>query len=1227
MIKTTGKSKKSTSKKRNFKISPLIPIIALIEVIVLVVITSYAWYFVQASKVIGSGTISVAADSGLDIDFQYSNVDDYINIWNYVGQDFKFEPATSLDGRNIYFPTSGTFNNDETEKIIFRDGTVNDINSKYLSIDFELTNTSGTDQHVYLNNNSFFTVKKDNTRQESRALRLAFYQNDGNSGNVGSSLLRSNSASDGGNISTDSEGADSNAFTVYFDNDYNNTNWGAVYAYYWNSHDNTNSPALTSWPGTEMARVSGKVYSLTIDNPTITSGGQTYLKYDRVIFNNNHNQQTATINLTSAENGKIFNKSHSGSSQGSAYQEDTVYFLKPSGWNSDANNDGIADVYCHAWTTSGNTHSYTTWPGDRMTYVGSGIYSYTYNNNNTGGFLFDDGSGGGTHQTADVTIDANTPGSVYYCDGQVDGDGKYLVQRYTGNKYADMHYNTIYLFNTFGWDKPYATVSTSAGNDASVTDTEIAMVALSGNMYYCTVPEIFSYVYFHKKGSTSSTNRTIKAAIDDQRVFRPNSTLQGVGYAFDTFFSYSKYIKEEGYPVISPGVSAGFQRPYSPVITIGAESGLAEDIVPAYSNSIDNYILGSGTPLFTLKANHMVSLSMIMWLEGTDEACVGDLYPANTIDFKLEFSTLYYEEVQGATEERIVNPGDSASYTYRFYDKTREIWTANRQSTESGVTVAPVMQLYDNTIKRGYLMKPAAYGSYDGDRKVSCWEVDAPQSIANYGHDIIFRRVNPYDEDEVWNYWHAGPVAGARAKTNGVYNTYTSPQKPYDIAFTSVENGNSIISFTAFADGSPLSTMSGLSGDIDSVYCVPDDSCGGLWGNHTVRTVTVFDGLRGQPLKDNEGVLTVNYKYTYKSDDYTPEVKIEYKASGPGYNCFYYLIMPEVAYANQTPCAIKRYRNFNSGFAINSAENNPNITFVDYYGEDSVIAGDYFELNEMTSGDDYSYWGSDMLYVQTTGENSVGYSQSCIYTSSSANDNNAKLFQVHFYYDNDDEHGRWAFLYPNSEFVDSTGGSGYACVVPNDRVYTSYRLENCSYNGDTKYNVSPKQTVSQAANLRISDTVLGHSVDLITNYLGENGITAESIRVKIGLQTTNVNMNQTGNDPQCHNFSDSYGSTSNWPGHLMTYEGTVDNIMKKYWVVLDNVSKFPKIQFSYWGGSGDNKSQVVTLNMNTVKNYMLYESKYTKTVGLLNTSGTTNETIKSDSHWTAAQWPHLSFNG
>lgn len=1161
MINKSNKSKKSTSKKRVFGVSPLIPIVAMIEVLVLIAISTYAWYYIQASKEVGSGTISVDADSGLDIDFQYSNVDDYINIWNYVDKEtFTLEPATSMDGRMIYFPTSGTFNSVDTEDLVLRDGTVNDINSKYLCIEFELTNTSGYDQYVYLNNNSYFrsiaaadedAYNADNTSvayEESRALRLAFYQNDGNSGNVGSSLLNAGGSTDGGSIETQSE----DAFTIYYDNSV--TKWSSVYAHVYDYVDGgSQDEPYESWPGLEMTRVTGSIYSVTFNNPIIDSNAGTR-KYDAVIFNNNNESRKPASNanpnhftLNSSNNNHKFDDT---GDQG-LYTENTIYFLKPYGWGD--------TVKCYAWDTSQN--AYTPGNGDDMTYVGSGIYSYSYDSSNTGGVLFNNGSMSSYNQTVDVTLNSSSNGNLYYCTGETNNSGgknKYSVSTYS-KKYTapDFTYKTLYFYDTYGWSKPYAIATVDSDSGSNKAKADIAMTSLSGSVYYCNVPEIYNNVYFKEKENSGNSFRTIYISPPvHQTVYRPNEQFDTSGYRKLDTFIYADYIQSTGYPVISPGVSAGFQRPYSPVLEIDAESGAATKIIPAYSNSIDNYILGDTTQyLFELKSGHMASLSMIMWLEGTDDACKGDTYPGNLIDLKLEFSTKYTDS---NNQVQYVNRGNTENYTYNFYDKTREIWTSDRQATESGVTVAPVMQLYDNTTKRGYLMSPTKYGYYNGKNKVSCWSVDAPQSIALLGHDIIFRRVNPYDEEEVWNYWHAGPVAGARNMSNGKFVPYTTNQTIYPVAMAGTQD---TINFTAFADGSPIKEYmeknyrkknpSKTDADVATYLSeadMPNESCGGLWGNHKVRTLTLLDATKGHYFRTDDGIMSIKYNYIYSGGSYNPHLAIEYKASGPNYDSVYYFVVPEALFEQNRYSNLqnsnddgnvyfKRYYNFDDGYAINS-DRNDELLF-DRKWNAGEAKGDYYSISqEVTNAANKTleyvyYWGTDILYVQTN---------ATTYTSVYTDIDKERMLQVKFfkYSNNVESNDRFVTLFDNSNFKGTQSDSqGFPVVVPSDKEYTNYRVEFANINGTSIYESSWLSLYTSS--------VSNSSIERRNTVYNSSANRSEHIckidhfkNITIFFETANGDFN--GSSLRKIHWFNAYNSNQfTWPGGDLTFIGNPYN--------------------------------------------------------------------------------------
>ena len=1198
------KKKKSTKKYRSHSSLPLIPIIAVIEVLVLIVVSTYAWFYLSTDKQVNVGTVSVDADSGLDIDFKYAKEEDYINIWKYIDKDFEFEPVTSLDGRNIFVPTTGTMKNTATSNMVFREGTVNDINSKYINIDFEMTNTTDYDMKVYLNNNSYFNVKNKttNAQDESRALRLAFYPNDASIGNVGSQLIGGSSDYSGSEEHDTS--SDANMKTIYFDNtkwenNQASKNWDKVYAYIWNSSDTTGTEYLTAWPGVEMSRSSGPIYSFSFSDTN---------SYNKVIFTNGSGSQTATYNLT---DGYVY----SATTSGSAYNAKTVYFVKPNNWDH---------VYVHAWRRNNNTDQYyTSWPTsgdasglDEMKYVGSGIYSYTFSSS-VYGLLFTDGTQGGTHQTTDIkgTDLNNANDKVYFVNGWGTGsDGKNTATTYSKN-YSAMETETVFFYNSLGWSTPYA-YGSLAINPSGVNTIEVAMTSLTGNVYYCNIPEIYSNVYFREKENAS--NRTVDITYNDGYVYRTLTTKTGSYYNVESF-QYSNYSSTTGYAVISPGVSAGFQRSYSPVIAINNESGAATEVIPAFSNSIDNYIFGNtagagGTSqtVFEIKSKHVLSLSMVIWLEGTDPACSGDTYPGNNIELRLEFASSYTDTSDPDNPQTInVNTYGSETYTYKFYDKTREVWTSDRQSTESGVTVSPVMQLYDNTAKRGYLMQPDSYVTVDGRTKVSCWRVDAPQTVATKGHDIIFRRVNPYDEDEVWNYWHAGPCSG-----NGINSTPPITDKKSSVTYpiySIAQTGTGVISFTAFSDGGPTEEIlvaNGGNNYLANSADVPEVSCGGLWGNHHVRTLTVVDGFSGHPCKNNSGMETISYSYKYSSSSHNRTVKIEYKASGPNNDVFYYFVVPDALYTATDPvanakglrCTFKNYYDYTSQYATNSDRNtlkyrvNKNENDNKYYyakvtptdrdsGSTLAPTGDYFMFNETkyTSETNHvkkCYWGSDILYVATT-TNTSDYM-----LSGSDKD---LLLQVQYSVSGNSTFYSYLFNVDDGD-IKGSHPSAYVSVVPNHAAFNQYKLMSVQWSNPANHKYSTgTQSITNGSNESISAASGGGSAYAMRrNHLNNANYTVlDHMYIRIYVDIEKDLGLLSAKSPKIYLWNGSHNN--GWSGQEMN-GGTLDTSTNPdvYRYYFDfNVPEYTQFQIvNYYDDS--KKSQAFNGTLSPADNHNVY---------------------------------------
>ena len=1203
MSRISKKKKKSTSKYRELKISPLIPIVAIIEVLVLIGVSTFAWFYMSTNKSAEIGTIGVEADSGLDIDFKYAKEDDYINIWNYIDKEtFSFEPVTSLDGRNVFVPTTGTFDNTNTSDMVFREGTVNDINSKYINVDFELTNTTDYDMKVFLNNNSYFYVKNGQDNDESRALRLAFYPNDASVGDVSSQLI-------GGSedyANQEEHQTTGTVRTVYFDNTNWDTNpvtkkWDKVYAYLWK--DSGDKPKLAAWPGTEMSRFSGPIYKLTYtEDPNEV--------YDKIIFTDGNGHQT---------NDLTFNDNHvysaaDGGTDLEAFNAKTVYFVKPNTWDN---------VYVHAWRNNGADQFYTNWNNnnasglDEMTHVGSGIYSYTFNGSSgdTGVYklIFTNGNWGRYNQTKPVDIKSQTPdvdGNVYYIDNETyyDNGYKYSVAAYS-KKYSQLTSKTIYFYNTLGWDIPYCTGAVNTGNATytALNTINVAMTSLTGNVYYCNLPEIYSSAYFRDRDDDSKRTISVpdgEIPLTNGYVYRTLNTKTGNYYNLNCF-EYSQFTDDDGFAVISPGVSAGFQRTYSPVVSIDNQTGAVSQVIPAFASSIDNYIYGNtagtgGTAqtVFEIKSHNVLSLSLVIWLEGTDPSCTASNYAAKDIALRLEFASSYTKVLpteepgqEPATEVVNVNTYGSENYTYKFYDKTREVWTSDRQTTESGITVAPVMQLYDNTMERGYLMQPDKFVTVDGKTKVSCWKVDAPQNIALWGHDIIFRRVNPYNENEVWNYWHAGRVAGAEGAPVYTDRKNTNRYSIYDCAFS---NGNTI-SFTAFSDSGPTDQMLQ---DNDANYTagtagVPAVSSGGLWGNHNVRTLTVVDGYQGTPLKNDGGMLDIQYKFNYTVNGTAVRTAdIEYKASGPYSDCLYYFVVPDVLYTATDPvknyrgllCKFKNYKDYTSSYATNSEFNtlkfrqmNNRWNYVT--PEDNVApTGDYFQLTETANhAGQYSYWGSDILYVRTTNATS-DYMRSGSDVGS--------LMQVEY---TDGSHTKYSYMYGQTHSdLKGNAPSAFVSVVPNKYRYNKYKIMDVKWGQeDTHYYSTGQLNI----NVSRSDTVDARSsagygssnYTILRNDLGNNNLlTLDHMYIRIYIEIQEGLGLLSADNPDIHLWNGGGNSTT----FQMTYDGKAGSYYRYY--ASFNVPEYTRFCV-YKHNDSNTKSQDYVYDLNPQCNYNVYQ--------------------------------------
>lgn len=171
----------------------------------------------------------------------------------------------------------------------------------------------------------------------------------------------------------------------------NTNNWSDVYIYYW-SDENTQ---MTTWPGVQMTNTGNNVYKAEIP-----------MDAQYAIFSNKGNSQTSDLTLDGY--GKIYDNGNWSSYSSEPEKpedpaDDCIYYQNTNNWNT---------VYAYYWSSS-NTQM-TTWPGVKMTNVGSGVWK-TDVPEDAEYIIFTNGSG---QQTGDLTI--NGTGKIYNNNGWSD---------------------------------------------------------------------------------------------------------------------------------------------------------------------------------------------------------------------------------------------------------------------------------------------------------------------------------------------------------------------------------------------------------------------------------------------------------------------------------------------------------------------------------------------------------------------------------------------------------------------------------------------------------------------------------------------------------------------------------------------------------------------------------------------------------------------------------------
>ena len=163
---------KKTSKKQL-----TLSLVSLILAALILVSATYCWY--ALAKGTGrANNLNLSVGNGLRV-----------NDLGDTSQKFKDEsfllPASSVDGRNLFFPTDGTDFSSETTKMAFRSANAGDRNFDYVQLDFNLT-AEANYTTIYLHKDTSLTIDipegvdansdyAKKAKQAEKALRAAIY--------------------------------------------------------------------------------------------------------------------------------------------------------------------------------------------------------------------------------------------------------------------------------------------------------------------------------------------------------------------------------------------------------------------------------------------------------------------------------------------------------------------------------------------------------------------------------------------------------------------------------------------------------------------------------------------------------------------------------------------------------------------------------------------------------------------------------------------------------------------------------------------------------------------------------------------------------------------------------------------------------------------------------------------------------------------------------------------
>lgn len=161
-------------KARKLNIKQLVTVItALLLVLIMGLSFTYSWIEGGNKGYLDGSTIQINSGSSLTM------IQAGKNTSSIVIPTCNLQEVSSADGKNFFFPMADNTSN-QTAQMTFREGIPADVNTKYITLDFDLVaNDSAAD--VYLGSG---TIIQCSNKDVTNALRMAFFTNDGSASKI-----------------------------------------------------------------------------------------------------------------------------------------------------------------------------------------------------------------------------------------------------------------------------------------------------------------------------------------------------------------------------------------------------------------------------------------------------------------------------------------------------------------------------------------------------------------------------------------------------------------------------------------------------------------------------------------------------------------------------------------------------------------------------------------------------------------------------------------------------------------------------------------------------------------------------------------------------------------------------------------------------------------------------------------------------------------------------------